>query len=223
MSLVYIIHYKAQTSSAWMDMKMRPFGAERFSDTLPTHIQLSNLRKKSVFGDVWSVDCYPCNVQYHIRKGTDLWQCTLMGTLMYCFTWKYGRWHHDLISHSVTLSSLWANQSLSYPNNTQWQASKRQVSILEVFGLTPLGTEPNSQSFAREPTLYWIEQLSQCNGIGQIQVNQQALQHNSVLGSDIPTFAYIVMLCLKWLWWIYWMINWNSTHFLCNLFFIRCK
>ena len=44
---------------------------------------------------------------------------------------------------------------------------------------------------------------------------------NSGLGSDIPTFVYIVMNHLKVLWYIYWIINWNSAHFLCTLFIIR--
>ena len=46
--------------------------------------------------------------------GIDLWQCTLLMTLLCCPTGKPGHQHHDLISHSVTLSWHWANQSLCY-------------------------------------------------------------------------------------------------------------
>ena len=45
-------------------------------------------------------------------------------------TGKPGHQHHDPIPHSVTLSWHWANQSLSYPNNAEHLARKRQVSIL---------------------------------------------------------------------------------------------
>ena len=37
--------------------------------------------------------------------------------------------HHELISHSVTLSWQWTNQPLSYPINAEHQARMRQVSI----------------------------------------------------------------------------------------------
>ena len=47
--------------------------------------------------------------------GVDLWQCALMVTLYH--------WHHDLISHTVTLSWYCANQSMSsYPINAECQA-----------------------------------------------------------------------------------------------------
>ena len=39
-------------------------------------------------------------------------------------------WDNDLLSHSVTLSWHWANQSSPYPNNAERQAHERQVSIL---------------------------------------------------------------------------------------------
>ena len=48
--------------------------------------------------------------------------------------------HHDLISHSVTLSWHRAYQSLPYPNNAKHLARKRLVSILSVTVLTRLGT-----------------------------------------------------------------------------------
>ena len=38
--------------------------------------------------------------------------------------------HHDLLSHSVTSSWHWANQSLPYLNNAKQQGRKKQVSIL---------------------------------------------------------------------------------------------
>ena len=38
---------------------------------------------------------------------------------------------HDMISHSVTSSCHWANQSLPYPNNAEHQFRKRQVSIFK--------------------------------------------------------------------------------------------
>ena len=42
-------------------------------------------------------------------------------------TGRTGHQHHDLISHSVTLSWHSANQSLPYPNNTECLARRRQV------------------------------------------------------------------------------------------------
>ena len=39
--------------------------------------------------------------------------------------------HHDLLSHSITLSWHWTDQTLSYPNNSELQARKQQVSILK--------------------------------------------------------------------------------------------
>ena len=50
-------------------------------------------------------------------------------------------WYHDLISHSVTLSWHWANQSLSHPVNTERQVTVRQVSILKVIVWTKSGNE----------------------------------------------------------------------------------
>ena len=47
-----------------------------------------------------------------------------------------------MLSHSVTLSWRWANQSIPYPNNAEHQARKWQVSICKVFGLTRPGFEP---------------------------------------------------------------------------------
>ena len=50
--------------------------------------------------------------------------------------WETGHQHHDLISHSVTLSWHWSNQSIPYPNNAEHLARKWQVSILKVIGFT---------------------------------------------------------------------------------------
>ena len=50
-------------------------------------------------------------------------------------------WYHDLISHSVTLSSHWANQSLSCPLYAERQARKWQISSLQVIGFTRLETQ----------------------------------------------------------------------------------
>ena len=62
----------------------------------------------------------PGNIWGQIRTGTDLWQ----------FTWLYSAaplgdqasQHQNLITHSVTLSWHWANQSLLYSNNIERQA-----------------------------------------------------------------------------------------------------
>ena len=43
---------------------------------------------------------------------------------------KSGHRHHDLISHTVTLSWHWAKQSLPYRNKAQHLTRKQQVSIL---------------------------------------------------------------------------------------------
>ena len=55
-------------------------------------------------------------------------------TLWCCPTRRPDHQHHDLISHSITLSE--ANQYLPSPNNAECLARKRQVSILSVIGLT---------------------------------------------------------------------------------------
>ena len=60
-------------------------------------------------------------------------------TLYCCPTGKSGHWHHDPLSHSVTLSWDWANQSLPYPINADRQARKRQISVLLFIDLTWLG------------------------------------------------------------------------------------
>ena len=65
----------------------------------------------------------------HIGQCTDLWQCSLMATLQCCPSGKPCHQHCDLISHSVTLSCHWANQSLPYPNNVDHLARKQQASI----------------------------------------------------------------------------------------------
>ena len=44
---------------------------------------------------------------------------------------KPGHQHHDLISHSVTVSWHRTNKSLPYPNNAKCQARKWQVSIFK--------------------------------------------------------------------------------------------
>ena len=46
-------------------------------------------------------------------------------------TGKQGHQYHDLISHSITLSWNWTNQSLPYPHNVECLDRKRQVSILK--------------------------------------------------------------------------------------------
>ena len=71
------------------------------------------------------------NIEGNIRMGTDLCQCTLMATLQ---CWLMGtpvRQHHDLISHSVTLSWHWANQFLPSANNAEHQARKQQAWIFK--------------------------------------------------------------------------------------------
>ena len=49
--------------------------------------------------------------------------------------------HHDLISHSVTLSWHWANQSLPYPNNAERQTRKQQLSTLKSLVWLELGSK----------------------------------------------------------------------------------
>ena len=67
----------------------------------------------------------PSNISGHMRMGTNWWPCTLMVTLNCCPTGRQGFQHHDLISHSLTLSWYWASQSFSYPNNVKSVGRKR--------------------------------------------------------------------------------------------------
>ena len=39
--------------------------------------------------------------------------------------------HHDLISHPVTLTWHWGHQSLPHPNNAEYLARKRQITIFK--------------------------------------------------------------------------------------------
>ena len=64
----------------------------------------------------------------------------LMTSLHCCLTGRPSYKKHDPISHSVTLSWYWANQSLSNPSSAKRQARKRQVSILLEVNLTQLRT-----------------------------------------------------------------------------------
>ena len=63
--------------------------------------------------------------------GIDLRQSALMVTLECCPTGKPGCHCHDVMSHLVTLSWHWTNQSLASANNVEQLASKRKVSILK--------------------------------------------------------------------------------------------
>ena len=60
--------------------------------------------------------------------GTDLWQCALMVTLQ---SQPLRNQAASTMTHSVTLSWHWANESLPYPNNAECLARKWQVSILK--------------------------------------------------------------------------------------------
>ena len=54
---------------------------------------------------------------------TCLWQCTPMATLQHCCPIEIqGGQHHNMTSHTVTLSWCCANRFLSYPVNDKWQA-----------------------------------------------------------------------------------------------------
>ena len=68
----------------------------------------------------------------------------ILGWVPTCDLWLYsaaplGK-HHDLISHSVSLSWRWAKQSIPYPINAEPQARTRQISIWLV------NWEPNCRS-----------------------------------------------------------------------------
>ena len=61
------------------------------------------------------------------ERGTDLWKCILLVTLKRCLTGTSGHQHHVLLSHSVTLSWHWANQSLPHLSwAAECQATKWQ-------------------------------------------------------------------------------------------------
>ena len=75
----------------------------------------------------------------HLRSYQDGYRLVTVhthGDFMMLHSEKPGCQHHDLISHSVTLSWNWANHSLPSPNNAERLANKRQVSILKLLGLT---------------------------------------------------------------------------------------
>ena len=58
--------------------------------------------KRAGEGRVEKVLC-PSKSPGYTGTGTELWQCALMATLEWCLIGRSGHWHHDLISHSVTL------------------------------------------------------------------------------------------------------------------------
>ena len=75
------------------------------------------------------------------EMGIDLLQWTLMVTCN-AVHWKIRpSAQHNLISHSITLSWHWENQSLYYPIDAKQQTRKWQVSIWLIIGLTRAGIE----------------------------------------------------------------------------------
>ena len=76
---------------------------------------------------------------------TNLWLCTLIVTCWWCLTGRPDHQNHDLISHSVTLSWQWAEQSLAYSSNAE-----RKWHVLICTWLLWLGREPNSRSSEHE-------------------------------------------------------------------------
>ena len=106
---------------------------------LPLTVELGQRLSQFVGLRAWlfPLDCLlvvlrPSNIYSHTRRGTDLWLCAHMVILLHCLTGKPGHKHHDLISHSVTLSWHWASQSLFFLNNAEHLARKWQVSILKL-------------------------------------------------------------------------------------------
>ena len=63
--------------------------------------------------------------------------------------WQIGCLHHAPLSHSVTLSWLWANQPLPYPLNGNHHARTWQEYTWEVIGLIRTPDLPHTR-----PTLY---------------------------------------------------------------------
>ena len=89
--------------------------------------------------------------------GADLCQCALIATLQSCSTGRPDCQHHDVRSHSVTLSRYWTNPSFPYLNNAEHLARKWPVSILKPFGLNWPGLEPTRFRFPnllKPETLY---------------------------------------------------------------------
>ena len=80
-------------------------------------------------GSPVSMFCFVVLCPSNIKSHTDLWQCAVIVTLYCCPTGKPGCQHIGLISHSVTFSWRWANQSLLYPNYAERLARTWQVSI----------------------------------------------------------------------------------------------
>ena len=84
----------------------------------------------------------------HLRSYQDVYRLCTHGNFIVLPTGKSGHQYHDLISHSVTLSWYWTNQSLPYPNNAEHQDKERQVSMLKSLvwfdqGLKPHGPDLN--------------------------------------------------------------------------------
>ena len=121
---------------------------------------------------------HPSKIYHHIRMGADLWQCTLIVTLLVLPHERPGQQHHDLISHSVTLSWYWANQSLLRPNNAKHLARKQQVSSFYVIGLIQPGFKP-----MRSPNLTTSRSTNSATPTGLcdlrccLNVNPQTITH----------------------------------------------
>ena len=90
--------------------------------------------------------------------GTDLWQCALMVTLYYCVTGTSGCWHRDLLSHSISLSWHWTNQSLPYHNNAKHQAREWQVSVLKTSAWLDQGSKLQGHNSNLQPSDSLISQ-----------------------------------------------------------------
>ena len=83
-----------------------------------------------------------CQIEYQLVTVHTHGDSTVMAT------GKSEHWHHVPISHSITLSWYWANQSLPYPNNAECQARTRNYQFCK--SLVWLNQELNSWSPAIE-------------------------------------------------------------------------
>ena len=66
----------------------------------------------------WLLEFYVL-ATFTVMSGQTLTSDSALMVILYCPIGKSGQQHHDLITHLVTLSWHWANQSLSYPINSE--------------------------------------------------------------------------------------------------------
>ena len=127
-----------------------------------------------------------------------------------CLTGILGHHHHDLVSHSVTLS----NQSLPYPNNVERQARKRQVSFFKLLiwlnqGLNQRGSDSLLSQNERR-ALYSFSHPAWSGDIRRLSPWKSCRHTTTCLGLGVASFPAQIVVCSSE---IHWIVTATSASF----------